>query len=127
VHSSQASVIQMPRSRKSFSLCSLLNFIEARTSATPGPCKRRSCGVPFRSRCVRVSTSGTQLPCCLAQKLNEFLGATWAQNPAGMRQKRNGQASKGSRFSGILVGAVGIETTRSLETREFCGAPWPSK
>jgi hypothetical protein len=26
-----------------------------------------------------------------------------------------------------LVGAVGIETTRSSETKEFCGAAWPSK
>ncbi len=26
-----------------------------------------------------------------------------------------------------LVGAVGIETTSLLETKEFCGAAWPSK
>jgi hypothetical protein len=26
-----------------------------------------------------------------------------------------------------LVGAVGIEITALLETKEFCGAPWPSK
>jgi hypothetical protein len=26
-----------------------------------------------------------------------------------------------------MVGAVGIETTALLETKEFCGAPWPSK
>jgi hypothetical protein len=27
----------------------------------------------------------------------------------------------------VLVGAVGIETTNLMETKEFCGAPWPSK
>ena len=27
----------------------------------------------------------------------------------------------------MLVGAVGIETTAVLETKEFCGAAWPSK
>jgi hypothetical protein len=26
-----------------------------------------------------------------------------------------------------LVGAVGIETTNYMETKELCGAPWPSK
>jgi len=26
-----------------------------------------------------------------------------------------------------LVGAVGIETIILLKTKEFCGAPWPSK
>ena len=27
----------------------------------------------------------------------------------------------------VLVGAVGIESTNYMETKEFCGAPWPSK
>jgi len=26
-----------------------------------------------------------------------------------------------------LVGAVGIESTSDMETKEFCGATWPSK
>ena len=26
-----------------------------------------------------------------------------------------------------LVGAVGIESTNCMETKEFCGATWPSK
>jgi hypothetical protein len=26
-----------------------------------------------------------------------------------------------------LVGAVGIESTNDMETKEFCGATWPSK
>ena len=26
-----------------------------------------------------------------------------------------------------LVGAVGIESTNRMETKEFCGAAWPSK
>jgi len=30
-------------------------------------------------------------------------------------------------FHEILVGAVGIESTSCMETKEFCGAPWPSK
>jgi hypothetical protein len=29
--------------------------------------------------------------------------------------------------SEILVGAVGIESTSYMETKEFCGAAWPSK
>jgi hypothetical protein len=28
---------------------------------------------------------------------------------------------------GWLVGAVGIESTIYMETKEFCGAAWPSK
>ena len=27
----------------------------------------------------------------------------------------------------MLVGAVGIESTNCMETKEFCGAAWPSK
>jgi hypothetical protein len=27
----------------------------------------------------------------------------------------------------VLVGAVGIESTSYMETKEFCGAPWPCK
>ena len=27
----------------------------------------------------------------------------------------------------MLVGAVGIESTSYMETKEFCGAAWPSK
>jgi hypothetical protein len=27
----------------------------------------------------------------------------------------------------ILLGAVGIESTDCMETKEFCGAAWPSK
>ena len=27
----------------------------------------------------------------------------------------------------MLVGAVGIESTSCMKTKEFCGAAWPSK